>query len=346
MPAKHLLQKTRSPAWFGTEYNLNLYRGCCHGCIYCDSRSECYRIDDFDRVRAKENAIPLLRQELAAKRQTGVVSLGAMSDSYNPFEEGQRLTRQALGLFLRHGFGAAIATKSDLITRDRALLAELSAQAPVIVKFSLSTADEGLAARVEPRAPSPARRLRALEQLAGRPLVKGIRRLIQTENSESFCRIPALTQALRRLPELGLTFDLGIHTGQFYDVVRLAEACPETRFVVDHLGKPDIRGGRLAEWKDEMRALCQCENVWCKVSSLATEADHHHWTLEEVRPYAEWAFECFGFRRVMFGGDWPVSSQAASYPICVDTLLRILQGATEAEKRAFFRENAEQFYGI
>ena len=134
---------------------------------------------------------------------------------------------------------------------------------------------------------------------------------------------------------------------QWYtDVVRLAEACPETRFVVDHLGKPDIRGGRLAEWKDEMRALCQCENVWCKVSSLATEADHHHWTLEEVRPYAEWAFECFGFRRVMFGGDWPVSSQAASYPICVDTLLRILQGATEAEKRAFFRENAEQFYGI
>ena len=62
VPAKHLLQKTRSPAWFGTEYNLNLYRGCCHGCIYCDSRSECYRIDDFDRVRAKENAIPLLRQ--------------------------------------------------------------------------------------------------------------------------------------------------------------------------------------------------------------------------------------------------------------------------------------------
>lgn len=188
--------------------------------------------------------------------------------------------------------------------------------------------------------------LRALEQLAGRPLVKGIRRLIQTEDSESFCRIPALTQALRRLPELGLTFDLGIHTGQFYDVVRLAEACPETRFVVDHLGKPDIRGGRLAEWKEEMRALCQCENVWCKVSSLATEADHHHWTLEEVRPYAEWAFECFGFRRVMFGGDWPVSSQAASYPICVETLLTILQGATEAEKRAFFRENAEQFYGI
>ena len=145
---------------------------------------------------------------------------------------------------------------------------------------------------------------------------------------------------------MGLTFDLGIHTGQFYDVVRLAEACPETRFVVDHLGKPDVRGGRLAEWKDEMRTICQCENVWCKVSSLATEADHHHWTLEEVRPYAEWAFECFGFRRVMFGGDWPVSSQAASYPICVDTLLTILQGATEAEKRAFFRENAEQFYGI
>ncbi|MGN8938909.1 hypothetical protein ACTNAU_09800, partial [Bittarella sp. HCP28S3_D9] len=85
MPAKHLLQKTRSPARLGAAYNRDLYRGCCHGCIYCDSRSECYRIDDFDRVRAKENAIPLLRQELAAKRQTGAVSPGAMGDCYNPF---------------------------------------------------------------------------------------------------------------------------------------------------------------------------------------------------------------------------------------------------------------------
>lgn len=187
---------------------------------------------------------------------------------------------------------------------------------------------------------------RALERLARHPLVKGIRRLIQTEDSGSFCRIPALTRALRRLPEWGLTFDLGIHTGQFYDVVRLAEACPETRFVVDHLGKPDILGGRLEEWKDEMRAISRCENVWCKVSSLATEADHDHWTLDDVRPYAEWAFECFGLQRVMFGGDWPVSAQAASYPTCVDTLLTILQGTTEAEKRAFFRENAEKFYGI
>ena len=76
VPAKHLLQKTRSPARLGAAYNCDLYRGCCH----CDSRS-----DDFDRVRAKENAIPLLRRELAAKRQTGVVSPGAMGDSYNPF---------------------------------------------------------------------------------------------------------------------------------------------------------------------------------------------------------------------------------------------------------------------
>ena len=85
IPAKTIVTRTRSRWWFGTDYNMNLYRGCTHGCIYCDSRSECYRIDDFDRVRAKENAIPLLRQELAAKRQTGVVSLGAMSDRYTPF---------------------------------------------------------------------------------------------------------------------------------------------------------------------------------------------------------------------------------------------------------------------
>ena len=88
IPAKQILSRNRSTAWFGTDYTMNLYRGCCHGCIYCDSRSACYGIEDFGRVRAKENALALLRDELRRKVRPGIVGMGSMSDPYNPFEGG------------------------------------------------------------------------------------------------------------------------------------------------------------------------------------------------------------------------------------------------------------------
>ena len=115
IPAKQILSRNRSTAWFGTDYTMNLYRGCCHGCIYCDSRSACYGIEDFGRVRAKENALALLRDELRRKVRPGIVGMGSMSDPYNPFEGELQLTRHALELLDAYGFGAAIATKGAQI---------------------------------------------------------------------------------------------------------------------------------------------------------------------------------------------------------------------------------------
>ncbi len=109
--AKTILGRTKNTGWFGTEFNMNLYRGCCHGCLYCDSRSDCYRVGHFDTVRAKENALTILRDELARKARRGVVATGAMSDPYNPFEAGEALTRKALMLLDAYDFGVAIATK-------------------------------------------------------------------------------------------------------------------------------------------------------------------------------------------------------------------------------------------
>ena len=83
IPAKTLLTRTKDSSWFGTDYTMNIYKGCCHGCIYCDSRSSCYQIIDFDRVRIKENSIEIIRKELQSKRRKGVVGTGAMSDPYN-----------------------------------------------------------------------------------------------------------------------------------------------------------------------------------------------------------------------------------------------------------------------
>lgn len=186
----------------------------------------------------------------------------------------------------------------------------------------------------------------ALSALAANPLVKGVRRLIQTEDSASFCAIPAFREGVRALAGFNMTFDLGIHQGQLRDAARLADACPDTRFVADHLGKPAIRENGFDVWKDELRELSRRENVMCKLSSLATEADHAKWTVDEVRPYAEWVVECFGIDRVMFGGDWPVSSEAADYETCVSTICEIFAGMSDADMRKLFRENAERFYGI
>ncbi len=174
VPAKTIVIRNKSTAWFGAQYNMNIYRGCCHGCIYCDSRSDCYHVEDFDRVRAKADALRIIRDDLRRKVNPGVVATGAMSDPYNPFERELELTRHGLELVAAYGFGAAIATKSDLILRDADVLGEIARHAPVICKLTVTTADDALAARVEPGAPSPSRRLAALEELSRRGIFSGV----------------------------------------------------------------------------------------------------------------------------------------------------------------------------
>ena len=99
IPAKSIVNRTKDPSWFGTEYNMNIYRGCCHGCIYCDSRSDCYHNEDFDRVKAKADALRIIRDGSAPEGEKGVVGTGAMCDPYNPFEETEQLTRHSLELW-------------------------------------------------------------------------------------------------------------------------------------------------------------------------------------------------------------------------------------------------------
>ncbi len=180
--AKTLLSAAKTPdPWFGIKYTMNLYRGCQHRCIYCDSRSECYRIADFDGdALIKANAPDLLRAELRRKRVKGYVGTGSMNDPYMPLEREVGLTRRVLEILTEHAFPAHILTKSDLILRDAALLAELdraaaSSQSPgAVISFTITTADDDLARQLEPGAPSPSRRLAALEALAKLGLRTGV----------------------------------------------------------------------------------------------------------------------------------------------------------------------------
>jgi DNA repair photolyase len=173
--AKVLLAHVRQPdPWFGLRYNMNLYRGCQHRCIYCDSRSECYRIDHFDdEILVKANAIPLLRGELASKRQRGTIGLGSMNDPYMPLEAETRLTRQALEVIAEFRFPVHIITKSDQVLRDVDLLQRI-ARSYASVSFTVTTADDDLAAKVEPGAPRPSARFAAMRTLARAGVQTGV----------------------------------------------------------------------------------------------------------------------------------------------------------------------------
>jgi DNA repair photolyase len=175
IPAKTIVTKTKAPAkWFGIDYNMNIYKGCCHGCIYCDSRSDCYGVGHFDQVRAKEKALEIIWDDLRRKTRSGVVGTGAMSDPYNPFERELELSRHALELCDAFGFGAAIATKSTLLTRDIDVLQSIAEHSPVLIKVTITTAEDELAAKIEPNVSRPAERFKMIEKLSGAGLYTGI----------------------------------------------------------------------------------------------------------------------------------------------------------------------------
>ena len=116
--------------------------------------------------------------------------------------------------------------------------------------------------------------------------------------------------------------------------------------ILDHIGKPDIKGRVLDPWRDEIREIAKYPNVYLKLSSLATEADHHNWTVDDLRPFVNHIIECFGIDRIVFGTDWPVLTQAADIPICITTILEILKECTKEELEKVFYFNAQNFYGV
>lgn len=174
VPAKTILQKNKSTEWFGSEYNMNLYRGCSHGCIYCDSRSDCYRLEDFETVRAKENCLTILRDELRRKIRTGIVGTGAMCDPYNLFEETELLTRHAFELIDAFEFGAAVLSKSALISRDKDIFGSIAEHSPMLCQVTVTTADDSLAALIEPNVSRPSERFEAVAEMSESGLFTGI----------------------------------------------------------------------------------------------------------------------------------------------------------------------------
>ena len=173
--AKTIIQKNAAPdIWFGLDYNMNIYRGCSHGCIYCDSRSDCFKNPDFDIVKVKENALEIIRNDLRRKVKTGVIGTGAMSDPYNPLEGELKLTRNTLELINAFGFGVSPITKSDLVTRDIDVLLDIKSHSPVNVKFTVTTADDKLCKKLEPNVTPSSKRFEAMSQLSAQGIFCGV----------------------------------------------------------------------------------------------------------------------------------------------------------------------------
>ncbi len=175
---------------------------------------------------------------------------------------------------------------------------------------------------------------------------RGVRRLIQDHPDPEFMLRPEFIAAVKLLPNYNLSFDLCIKHPQFANTIELVRRCPEVSFILDHIAKPGIAAGLIDPWRAYMREIAALPNVVCKMSGVLTEADHAGWTRENVRPYIDHTVECFGFSRLMFGGDWPVVELAGAYMQWLAVLEWATAGCSAGELRALFRDTAVRAYRL
>jgi L-fuconolactonase len=159
---------------------------------------------------------------------------------------------------------------------------------------------------------------------------------------------PEFVEGVNLLQRFGFTFDLCIDYRHTNLAAEFVDRCSNVPMVLDHIGKPGISQGLLDPWRREIKELAKRENLWCKFSSLATEADHESWDLETLSPYTDAVLEAFGLDRCFFAGDWPVSTLAADYSTCVETAGFLASGfaSSKDDLERLFHHNAEKFYGI
>ncbi|HET6147241.1 MAG TPA: amidohydrolase family protein [Polyangia bacterium] len=186
----------------------------------------------------------------------------------------------------------------------------------------------------------------ALDALRARPLVRGIRQLIQGEADPRFCLRNAFVAGVQSVGARGLSFDLCVKPPQLASVIELVRLCPQTSFILDHGGKPDIRRGVLDPWRAHIAELARLPNVVCKLSGLVTEADPASWTPAQLRPFVDQLLATFGPGRLMFGSDWPVVKQAASYQRWLDAALGFIEPLSPADRDAILSGNARRVYRL
>ncbi|PIX40155.1 MAG: amidohydrolase [Armatimonadetes bacterium CG_4_8_14_3_um_filter_58_9] len=182
-----------------------------------------------------------------------------------------------------------------------------------------------------------------LEYLARNPKVKGIRRMPFVLADDGSLDAKFL-RGVQLLAEFNLSFDLCLSYTQLENAIEVVRKCPEVTFILDHIGNPNIRENIFDPCSNDIRTLSQLPNVFCKISSVPTHANHKNWTADDIKPFVDHVLQCFGFDRVVFASDWPVCLRATTYQRWVETLVDIVSGCSEAERHKLFYANAEAVY--
>jgi predicted TIM-barrel fold metal-dependent hydrolase len=191
-----------------------------------------------------------------------------------------------------------------------------------------------------------------IERVAGQRLLKGVRRILQTE-PDDLSTTTTFVENVRSLEDYGLTFDICMSARQLPLAINLVKRAPKVDFILDHCGNPNLRSdageGEFDEWRERLREIAGLPNVVCKISGIVVNTDltgPAKWTAETLRPAVESVIACFGWDRVMFGSDWPVCTLAASFKQWVEALSLLTQDAGAENRRKLFYENALRVYRL
>jgi predicted TIM-barrel fold metal-dependent hydrolase len=181
----------------------------------------------------------------------------------------------------------------------------------------------------------------------GNKYIKGVRQVLHNEDIPAgYCLDEKFIKGIRLLGELGMSFDICLRPGELLDGAKLIDACPDTRFILDHCGNPDVQVRDSSAWQRGIAEVAKRKNVVGKVSGLVVSARPGNWTAEDLAPFVNHTLDVFGPDRVMFGGDWPVCTLKATYKQWVEALKAIVHNRSEEEQRKLFSENAIRFYGL
>ncbi|HET7695686.1 MAG TPA: amidohydrolase family protein [Vicinamibacterales bacterium] len=173
----------------------------------------------------------------------------------------------------------------------------------------------------------------------------GVRHIVQAE-PDGFLQRPRFLSGVARLEPAGLAYDILVYARQLPQAIEFARRFPRQRFVLDHLGKPDVRGGEFDGWRQGLRELAALPNVCCKLSGLVTEADWHGWTPGQLRPYLDAALDAFGPDRIMIGSDWPVCLVAATYAEVIALVRDAVDEYSPAEQQRMLGGTAREFWNL
>jgi L-fuconolactonase len=179
------------------------------------------------------------------------------------------------------------------------------------------------------------------------PMVRGIRRIMEFDSDpHAFTMAPKFIEGVNLLEKFGMHFEINVNYTQMETVLQFVKHVPNVKMILDHCGKPGIRGHHIEQYRRQMTELAKHPNVWCKLSDLPVEADWNSWTEADIRPFIDATVEAFGVDRIIYAGDWPVCLQATTLERWVEVLDHGLSGLSEADRRKIYRDNANSFYRL